>query len=65
MAADFRAAVLVRQDYFMTRDRLMLADVPIHGTTTVYGLLGDWFAWTAIALFVLLIGLAIKARRTR
>jgi apolipoprotein N-acyltransferase len=61
MAADFTATVLARQDYFMTRDPLMLTDVPVRGTTTVYGLLGDWFAWTAIALFGLLIGLAIRS----
>jgi apolipoprotein N-acyltransferase len=55
MASDFRGTVLARQDYFITLDRLMLADVPIRGTRTLYRYLGDWFAWTSIALFVLLV----------
>jgi apolipoprotein N-acyltransferase len=59
MAADSRAIVLARQDYFTTADRLMLADVPIQGTPTLYGYLGDWFAWASIALFVLLTGLGV------
>jgi apolipoprotein N-acyltransferase len=37
----------------------MLADVPIQGTPTLYGYLGDWFAWASIALFVLLTGLGV------
>jgi apolipoprotein N-acyltransferase len=54
MAADPRGTVLARQDYFTTEDRLMLVDVPTQGNRTLYRYLGDWFAWTAIALFVLL-----------
>jgi len=59
VAADSMGVVLARQDYFMTRDRLMLADVPIQGTRTLYSLIGDWFAWFSIALFALLTGLAV------
>jgi apolipoprotein N-acyltransferase len=64
MASDPRGVVLARQDYFMTDDRLMLADVPIQGSGTVYGSLGDWFAWTSIALLAVLVGMTFK-RRTR
>jgi apolipoprotein N-acyltransferase len=59
MAADSRANVLARQDYFMTADRLMLADVPTRGNRTLYRYLGDWFAWASAALLVLLAGLAV------
>jgi apolipoprotein N-acyltransferase len=52
MAADCRGIVLARQDYFMTRDRLMLADVPTRGTRTVYGCIGDWFAYVCIILVI-------------
>jgi len=62
VAADHRGTVLARQDYFMTEDRLMFADVPIEGTRTLYGCLGDWFAWTSIALFLALVGWTIKRR---
>lgn len=59
MAADARGTVVARQDYFTTEDRLMLADVPIQGAPTLYGYLGDWFAWASIALFIVLAGLAV------
>ncbi len=59
MAADARGTIVARQDYFMTPDRLMLADVPTRGIRTLYTYLGDWFAWASIALFVLLAGLAV------
>jgi apolipoprotein N-acyltransferase len=66
MAADSRGTVLARQDYFMTKDRLMLADVPTRGARTVYGHIGDWFAWISIALFALLAVLAFhRAKRDR
>lgn len=57
MAVDPEGRVLARQDHFATADRLMFADVPTRGVRTLYGALGDWFAWLAcalaIALFVL------------
>jgi apolipoprotein N-acyltransferase len=62
MACDPRGTVLARQDYFMSRDRLMLADVPIEGARTVYGYLGDWFAWASIAAFLLLSVFAVRRR---
>ena len=62
VAADHRGTVLARQDYFMTEDRLMFADVPIEGTRTLYGCLGDWFAWASIALLAALVGLIMKRR---
>jgi apolipoprotein N-acyltransferase len=65
MATDSKGTVLARQDYFMTQDRLMLTDVPVRGASTLYGYLGDWFAWTAIALFALLMVLMIKSARPR
>jgi apolipoprotein N-acyltransferase len=63
MAADSRGIVLARQDYFTTPDLLMLADVPIRGTRTLYRYLGDWFAWASIALFILLVILGIRSSR--
>ena len=59
MASDCKGTMLTRQDYFMTPVRLMLADVPVRVTRTVYGYLGDWFAWTSIVLLVLLAGMAV------
>jgi apolipoprotein N-acyltransferase len=61
-ASDHRGVVLARQDYFMTEDRLMLADVPIQGSRTLYGCLGDWFAWASMALLAVLAGMTFKRR---
>ena len=47
MAVDSTGRVLARQDHFATADRLMFADVPTRGAWTLYGALGDWFAWLA------------------
>lgn len=62
MAVDYQGNVLAYQDYFRTADRTMMADVPTQGTRTVYGVLGDWFAY-ANGLFVVgLIGWAVYTR---
>jgi apolipoprotein N-acyltransferase len=55
LAVDSWGRVLARQDFFGTEDRVMLADVPTRGVGTVYGLLGDWFAWAGMALAVVLV----------
>jgi apolipoprotein N-acyltransferase len=65
IASDSRGTVLARQDYFMTEDRMMLADVPTEGVRTVYGCLGDWFAWTSIAGFALLLLFALRRKPRR
>jgi apolipoprotein N-acyltransferase len=63
MAVDAVGRVLARQDHFTTADRLMFADVPTRGTWTLYGALGDWFAWLASALALALFVLACAVRR--
>lgn len=66
MAADYQGNLLAYQDYFGTADRLMLADVPTQGAETVYGLLGDWFAYVnVIAAAGLALWLAVQARQDR
>ena len=65
MAADYAGRILVQQDYFHTADRLMIADVPTRGAWTLYGLLGDWFAWAGAALAVLLVALGVARPRGR
>ena len=56
------------RDYWaeiITADRTMLADVPTQGVKTLYGLLGDWFAYADIAFVAGLIGWAIYRRIRR
>jgi apolipoprotein N-acyltransferase len=62
MAVDWTGRVLARQDYFTTADRLMIADVPTRGVRTLYGLLGDAFAWLGCALSAALFILAYARR---
>lgn len=51
IAIDYQGNVLAYQDYFDTADHLLLVDMPIEGTSTLYGLLGDWLVY-ASGLFV-------------
>lgn len=62
MATDWAGRVLARQDFFTTADRLMIADVPTRGVRTLYGLVGDAFAWLASALALALFVLAYASR---
>ena len=59
MAVDPWGRVLASQDHFRTADRLMIADVPTRRVQTLYGLLGDWFAYAGAALAVVLVVLAV------
>ncbi len=52
MAVDYRGHLLAAQDFFTTPARVMVVDLPTRGVTTLYGRLGDWFAWLCIALGV-------------
>ena len=62
MAVDWAGRVLARQDHFATADRLMIADVPTRGVRTLYGLVGDAFAWLACALALALFVAAYASR---
>lgn len=46
---------LASMDHFRTTDRTMIAQVPVRGVRTVYAMIGDLFAWLAVA------GLALVA----
>lgn len=59
MAVDYKGNVLAYQDFFETPDPIMVVDVPTQGTKTLYGMLGDWFAYLNIALFIVVAGSGI------
>jgi len=63
MAVDYEGNVLATSDYFATDPQVMVADVPIHGVSTIYATIGDLFAWLSVAGLVVLIGVAIARRR--
>ncbi|MDF2628564.1 MAG: nitrilase [Symbiobacteriaceae bacterium] len=57
--------VAVMDDFLTTDDRTMVAQVPRHGVVTPYAVLGDVFAWMAVASFLgfTAAGLLQKSRR--
>ena len=63
MAIDGSGRTLARQEYFETKDRLMLVDVPTKRMPTLSAVLGDWFAYAGIALALVLAIRGIAARR--
>ncbi len=65
MAVDPWGRMLAQQDYFRTADRLMFADVPTRRAWTLYGVLGDWFAWAGAALAAALVVLGIAGPAVR
>jgi apolipoprotein N-acyltransferase len=65
MATDYEGNVLAQQDFFATDSRVMLADLPTRGARTLYGRLGDWFAWLCAAFALAGITVAALGRFTR
>lgn len=61
-AVDPYGTQLSRTNYFSTPQQTMIAYVPTHGTWTIYGLVGDLFAWLCVAGMIILTGLAVFRR---
>jgi len=55
--------VIASMDHFNNSERVMVANVPIQSTLTLYPYTGDLFAWLAIAGFVALVVVAFVRRR--
>ncbi|KOV65548.1 nitrilase [Streptomyces sp. MMG1121] len=62
-AYDDEGHVLATSDYFTTDRQTMVADVPVHGVTTVYDRIGDTFAWLCLAALAALTGTAVVRPR--
>jgi apolipoprotein N-acyltransferase len=59
LAVDHLGRPLLQSNYFLNDQAIVYADLPTEGRSTVYSLLGDWFAWLSIAGFVVLLLVAI------
>ncbi len=57
MTVDYQGHVLAATDYFTTDPQTMIAFVPVKGVWTIYGLVGDLFAWLCILGLLSLVGL--------
>lgn len=58
-AVDYQGRLLSSMDYFTSTARIMYADVPSRGISTIYSRIGDLFGWIGVAVFFVLAGLAI------
>jgi apolipoprotein N-acyltransferase len=66
LAIDGSGRVLARQEFFETKDRLMIVDVPTGRLPTLYAVLGEWFAYAGMALaLALVIWGIVRARAKR
>lgn len=63
IATDPYGRTLSKMDHFTASERLMVAQVPTTGITTVYSVIGDLFAWVTVFGFPLLVYLAIIGSR--
>ena len=66
IATDPYGRTLATMDHFTASERLMIAQVPTTGVTTVYSVVGDLFAWTNVIGFLLLVFMAgVESRRLK
>jgi apolipoprotein N-acyltransferase len=66
IATDPYGRTLATMDHFTASERLMIAQVPTTGVTTVYSVIGDLFAWTSVIGFLILVCLAVvESRRSK
>ena len=65
MATDPYGRVLATMDHFAASERVMVAQVPTQGVSTVYSVVGDLFGWLAVVGFVgIVIWAVVRWRRT-
>ncbi|WP_113699941.1 nitrilase-related carbon-nitrogen hydrolase [Nonomuraea lactucae] len=64
-AFDPQGRVLAAHDYGGADRHVVFSDVPTRGTTTVYRVVGDAFAWLCLAGTVAAIGVSVHRRRSR
>lgn len=66
IAYDDKGNVLSRLDYNKSNDKVLVSEVPTKGTTTVYGMIGDTFAWLCMVLLIGLVGrIIISVRKNK
>jgi apolipoprotein N-acyltransferase len=62
-AYDYQGRLLASLDYARTRERILVADVPVQGVTTLYSVIGDLAAWLCVLGTLLAAGWAVRNRR--
>jgi len=60
MMNDNRGRLLARLDYYGSDEQVLVADVPVHRSFTLYPILGDWFGWTCLLALAAMLVAAIR-----
>jgi apolipoprotein N-acyltransferase len=63
MATDPHGRVLAQVDHFTSSERVMVAQVPTQGVSTLYPVVGDMFGWLSIVGVGVLVGWTVILRR--
>lgn len=58
-AVDYHGNILSQMNDFTTEERIMIADLPVQGTKTIYSQIGDLFAWLCVVGFLITVGLGL------
>jgi apolipoprotein N-acyltransferase len=64
LAVDYEGRVIAATDFYSTDNQVIVAYLPEHGVRTLYTVVGDLFAWLALAALLALAAVAI-GRRSR
>lgn len=62
IAADYCGRVIAEQNYATSKERVMLAEVPVKSVFTIYSVIGDLFAWLCTIGLIILIMVAVIRR---
>ncbi len=54
-ASDYQGNILASMDHFTTDEHVMISQVPIKGSITIYSRIGDVFAWLCIVALAMMI----------
>jgi len=52
---NYKGQILSSMDYFNTDDLILYSDIPTRGQTTIYSVLGNWFAYLCIIFLLIMI----------
>ena len=63
IATDPYGRILASMNHYTSKDREMVAYVPIHRVQTIYAQVGDLFGWLVVVGFVIVAGWAILLGR--
>jgi apolipoprotein N-acyltransferase len=65
LATDPYGRQLAQMDFFRTRSRALIANVPVRGVATLYAIWGDLFDWLGIVGLVVLLALGVTFGKMR